>query len=47
MPAPAEVFRVFAIKYAHHDRLSSANFIGGDSHDARPAHLAAREGRAG
>ncbi|MEO6271155.1 MAG: N-acyl homoserine lactonase family protein [Lautropia sp.] len=33
MTAQAEVFRVFAIKYAHHDRLSSANFIGGDSHD--------------
>jgi glyoxylase-like metal-dependent hydrolase (beta-lactamase superfamily II) len=26
-------YQVFAIKYAHHERLSSANFIGGDSHD--------------
>jgi glyoxylase-like metal-dependent hydrolase (beta-lactamase superfamily II) len=33
MTATPEVFRVYAIKYAHHDRLSSANFIGGDSHD--------------
>ncbi|OGB01287.1 MAG: MBL fold hydrolase [Burkholderiales bacterium RIFCSPHIGHO2_12_FULL_61_11] len=33
MTAPAESYCVFAIKYAHHDRLSSANFIGGDSHD--------------
>src|ERR1700754_2532648 len=28
-----DTYPVFAIKYAHHDRLSSANFIGGDSHD--------------
>ena len=33
MTAQPEIFRVFAIKYAHHDRRSSANFIGGDSHD--------------
>ncbi|WP_077000848.1 N-acyl homoserine lactonase family protein [Variovorax sp. KK3] len=26
-------YQVYAIKYAHHDRMSSANFIGGDSHD--------------
>lgn len=28
-----EAYRVYAIKYAHHERRSSANFIGGDSHD--------------
>jgi glyoxylase-like metal-dependent hydrolase (beta-lactamase superfamily II) len=28
-----ETYKVYAIKYAHHDRMSSANFIGGDSHD--------------
>jgi len=28
-----ETYSVYAIKYGHHDRLSSANFIGGDSHD--------------
>ena len=28
-----ETYQVYAIKYAHHDRMSSANFIGGDSHD--------------
>ena len=28
-----ESYRVFAVKYARHERLSSANFIGGDSHD--------------
>ena len=33
MTAQSEIFRVFAIKYAHHDRRSPANFIGGDSHD--------------
>ena len=33
MTAQPGIFRVFAIKYAHHDRCSSANFIGGDSHD--------------
>jgi glyoxylase-like metal-dependent hydrolase (beta-lactamase superfamily II) len=33
MSTPTETYRVFAIKYAHHDRRSSANFIGGDSHD--------------
>ncbi len=33
MTSPAETYRVFAIKYAHHERRSSANFIGGDSHD--------------
>lgn len=27
------LYQVYAIKYAHHDRLSSANFIGGDIHD--------------
>lgn len=28
-----EIYSVYAVKYGHHDRLSSANFIGGDSHD--------------
>ncbi|MGA7985474.1 MAG: N-acyl homoserine lactonase family protein [Burkholderiales bacterium] len=27
------VYEVYAIKYAHHERNASANFIGGDSHD--------------
>jgi len=27
------VWQVYAIKYAHHERLSSENFIGGDAHD--------------
>ncbi|MBG9387384.1 N-acyl homoserine lactonase family protein [Caenimonas aquaedulcis] len=33
MTAPADPYRVYAIKYAHHARSSSANFIGGDTHD--------------
>jgi glyoxylase-like metal-dependent hydrolase (beta-lactamase superfamily II) len=33
MTRPTETFAVYAIKYAHHERRSSANFIGGDSHD--------------
>lgn len=33
MTADLETYRIFAVKYAHHERLSSANFIGGDSHD--------------
>jgi len=33
MTSPAETYQVYAIKYGHHPRLSSANFIGGDSHD--------------
>ncbi len=28
-----ETYGVYAIKYAHHERRSSENFIGGDSHD--------------
>jgi glyoxylase-like metal-dependent hydrolase (beta-lactamase superfamily II) len=28
------IYEVFAIKYAHHARRASANFIGGDPHDA-------------
>jgi glyoxylase-like metal-dependent hydrolase (beta-lactamase superfamily II) len=28
-----ETYGVYAIKYGHHDRLSSANFIGGDPHN--------------
>jgi glyoxylase-like metal-dependent hydrolase (beta-lactamase superfamily II) len=27
------VWQVYAVKYAHHHRMSSENFIGGDSHD--------------
>jgi glyoxylase-like metal-dependent hydrolase (beta-lactamase superfamily II) len=27
------VYEVFAIKYAHHERTASANFLGGDPHD--------------
>ena len=30
---PPETYSVYAVKYAHHHRMSSANFIGGDSHD--------------
>ncbi|HYF20560.1 MAG TPA: N-acyl homoserine lactonase family protein [Ramlibacter sp.] len=33
MTTPPETYQVYAIKYAHHERRSSANFIGGDSHD--------------
>src|SRR5689334_5273892 len=33
MSGPIENYRVYAIKYAHHDRLASVNFIGGDPHD--------------
>lgn len=33
MSHPIETYRVYAIKYAHHARRSSANFIGGDPHD--------------
>src|SRR6185369_6000106 len=33
MTRPAETYRVYAIKYAHHERRSTANFIGGDTHD--------------
>ena len=32
MPAP-EPYEVYAIRYAHHDRRASENFIGGDPHD--------------
>jgi glyoxylase-like metal-dependent hydrolase (beta-lactamase superfamily II) len=28
-----QTYRVYAIKYGRHERMSSANFIGGDSHD--------------
>ncbi len=28
-----DVYRVYAIHYAHHERPASANFIGGDPHD--------------
>ena len=33
MTTPLENYRVYAIKYGRHERRSSANFIGGDSHD--------------
>ena len=33
MASGDETYRVYAVKYARHERLSSANFIGGDSHD--------------
>lgn len=33
MTRPLDTYRVYAIKYAHHERRSAANFIGGDSHD--------------
>src|SRR5579885_53574 len=29
----AEPYEVFAVKYAHHERNASANFLGGDPHD--------------
>ena len=28
-----DTYRVFAIKYAHHERLASENFLGGDPHN--------------
>lgn len=33
MAAATETYRVYAIKYAHHERRARDNFIGGDSHD--------------
>jgi glyoxylase-like metal-dependent hydrolase (beta-lactamase superfamily II) len=35
MPPVSEtpVYEVYAVRYARHDRLSSANFLGGDPHD--------------
>lgn len=33
MPAPLETYRIYAIKYAHNERRSGANFLGGDLHD--------------
>jgi glyoxylase-like metal-dependent hydrolase (beta-lactamase superfamily II) len=33
MPATPDTYRVYAIKYGHHERRSVENFIGGDSHD--------------
>jgi len=33
MTDPKETYRVYAIKYAHHERRSPANFLGGDAHD--------------
>jgi glyoxylase-like metal-dependent hydrolase (beta-lactamase superfamily II) len=34
MPSPVQTYRVFAIKYAHHERRASENFLGGDEHNA-------------
>jgi glyoxylase-like metal-dependent hydrolase (beta-lactamase superfamily II) len=33
MPPASEVYEVYAVRYARHDRPASANFIGGDPHD--------------
>lgn len=33
MTAPHDVHEVYAIRYAHHDRKASENYIGGDPHD--------------
>ncbi|CAM3705757.1 MBL fold hydrolase [Rouxiella silvae] len=33
MSSESEQYQIYAIKYAHHDRMSSENFIGGDPHD--------------
>src|SRR3546814_15875475 len=33
MSRPLDTYRVYALKYAHHERRSPANFIRGDSHD--------------
>lgn len=33
MESPGENYRIYAVKYAHFERRSRDNFIGGDSHD--------------
>ena len=33
MSESSHTYRVYAVKYGHHERRSSENFIGGDSHD--------------
>jgi glyoxylase-like metal-dependent hydrolase (beta-lactamase superfamily II) len=33
LETPLESYKIYAIKYGHHDRPASENFIGGDSHD--------------
>ncbi|WP_343654328.1 N-acyl homoserine lactonase family protein [Paraburkholderia caribensis] len=33
MTSALENYKIFAIKYAHHDRPARDNFLGGDSHD--------------
>ena len=33
MTSPLENYKIYAIKYAHHDRPARDNFIGGDPHD--------------
>ena len=32
-PEPARPYEIYAIKYAHHQRRASENFLGGDPHD--------------
>ena len=34
MPQPDSIYEIYAIRYAHHDRPASENFIGGVPHDA-------------
>ena len=29
----SDIYEIYAIKYAHHERRASENFIGGDPHD--------------
>src|SRR5918992_3842285 len=29
-----DVYETYALRYGHHDRVASENFIGGDPHDA-------------
>ncbi|CDY79003.1 SoxH protein, homolog [Caballeronia glathei] len=33
MSSPIENYRIFAVKYAFHDRRAPENFLGGDAHD--------------
>ena len=36
MPQPDSIYEIYAIRYAHHDRPASENFIGLDSHESQP-----------
>jgi hypothetical protein len=29
----SDIYEVYAVRYAHHDRRASENFLGGDPHD--------------